>query len=122
MKRSATRLTPTPYWIASFTMRTASHSRVTPCDAHTHRPLDENTNTVNVNHVDYGSGPCAASDRNPARDQIGTVRVIRSVSLRRIVGIRTSSGPVLAGPPRFGCIAGFGRRRYFVRAGDVSAG
>jgi hypothetical protein len=43
---------------------------------------------VKGNHVDDGSEPCAASDRNPARDQIGTMRVIMSVSLRGIVGIR----------------------------------
>jgi hypothetical protein len=43
---------------------------------------------VNVNHVDYGSVPCAASGRNPARDRIGTLRGIMSVSLRGIVGIR----------------------------------
>lgn len=43
---------------------------------------------MNGNNVDYGSGPCAASDRNPARDQIGTIRGIMLESLRGIVGIR----------------------------------
>src|SRR3546814_5101266 len=90
------RLTPTPSWIASFTTPTASHSRATRCDARTHRLLDQNTNSVKANHVDDGSEPCAASDRNPARDQIGTMRVIMSVSLRGIVGIRIVAGRDIA--------------------------